>query len=127
MSDPKLLSREEILGAPDREHKDVEVEGWEGSVRLIVMDGVSRDIFDSACAKSTKTNGAGTEVQDISGLKALLLSMTIVDENFDRIFTKEDVGAINAKNGGIIQELFKESSALNKIGEEEVKSETKNS
>jgi hypothetical protein len=84
-----LLSKAEILGADDLPFRDVPVPEWGGSVRVRTMNGKERDEFRAALASEGPV--------PVAKLSAVLLVATCVDENGVRLFTMEDMEALQAK------------------------------
>jgi len=85
-----LLSKSAILAASDLKHEDVQVPQWGGTVRVRTMTGIERDEFRTAIASE-----GGIPVGQFS---AALLAATIVDESGARLFTAEDMAALQAKS-----------------------------
>jgi hypothetical protein len=122
MSDGMILSKSNILSAKDSETIVKEVPEWGGNVRMRPLSGKGRDEFEARVSENTV--GA---VVDVRGLKALLLSLVLVDEEGELVFSKEDIDALNEKSSTVLTRLFEEASKLNGIGEEKVKDAEKNS
>lgn len=118
-----VLTKDAIIQSVDYVVEEVEVAKWGGTVRLRSLTGKGRDEFEAAVTKSSTTPGQ----VDIRGLKALLLTMTIVDENDVLVFTKEDVDVINEKASDVIEILWEVVQKMNGIGEEGLQEAEKNS
>lgn len=117
-----LLSKSAILGASDLKHEDVTVPAWGGTVRIRTMTGVERDEFRAAIAT---TNGeAGVPIGKFS---AALLAATCVDENGDRIFSIEDMAALQAKSASSLDGPAEVAMRLNGLGPVAVEHAEKNS
>jgi hypothetical protein len=103
-----LLDKSAILGASDLPHEDVPVKEWGGTVRVRTMTGAERDEFRSAIA----TEG-GVLVGKFS---AALLAATIVDENGGRLFSVEDMVALQAKSATALDTAANVAMRLNGLG-----------
>lgn len=103
-----LLSKSAILDASDLKHEDVEVAQWGGSVRVRVMTGAERDEFRAAIASED-----GVPVGRFS---AALLAATCIDENGDRLFSMEDMQALQAKSAKSLDAPAAVAMRLNGLG-----------
>lgn len=115
-----LLSKSAILGAADLKHEDVQVTQWGGTVRVRVMNGVERDEFRAAMAADGETVPAGK-------FSAMLLAATCIDESGARLFTMEDVEALQAKSAASLDAPALVAMRLNGLGATAVEDATKNS
>lgn len=116
----KLLKRSEVLGAPDLKHEDVEVLAWGGTVRVRMMTGAERDEFRKMAA----------EFEDgIPPVRfaSMLLALTCIDEEGERMFTLNDIDALEAKSAGSIDVPAAVSMRLNGFGAQAVAAVEKNS
>ncbi len=117
-----LLSKSAILGASDLKHEDVPVPAWGGTVRIRTMTGEERDEFRASIAA---TDGeAGVPVGKFS---AALLVATCVDENGNRLFSTEDMAALQAKSAASLDAPAAVAMRLNGLGAAAVEAAEKNS
>lgn len=91
----KLLKRSEVLDAPDLKHEDVPVPEWGGSVRVRMLTGAERDEFRKMAAQY---EDGIPPVRFASSL----LALSCIDEDGERMFTLDDVDALEAKSAGSI-------------------------
>lgn len=110
----KVLTKDQILVVNDYETKKVEIPEWKGSVIVRVMSGKARDRFESECRN--RTSGGTGRRRNLEGMKALVLSLTVVDDKGQLLFSEEDIPALNEKNGNAIDRLFQVASELNGLG-----------
>lgn len=103
-----LLTKAAILGAGDLKTEDVPVPEWGGSVRIATMTGAARDEFRTALA-------ADGEVP-IGKFSAALLVATCVDEKGARLFTNEDMAALQAKSAKSLDSPAAVAMRLNGLG-----------
>jgi hypothetical protein len=115
-----LLSKSAILGAADLKHEDVPVPQWGGTVRVRVMNGIERDEFRSALAAAGGTVPVGK-------FSAALLAATCIDESGARLFTMEDVEALQAKSAASLDAPAAVAMRLNGLGATAVEDAAKNS
>lgn len=115
-----FLTKEQILGAQDLTHRDVEVPEWGGKVRVRTMTGEERDAYEIAVYGGEKTN---TE-----NLRARLLFLTLVDEQGNRLFADEaDIVALGKKSIKAVQRVFKAVRDLNAMDVASMEDLAKNS
>jgi hypothetical protein len=115
-----LLTKSAILGAHDLKHEDIEVPQWGGSVRVRVMTGFERDEFRASIA----TDG---ETLPVGKFSAALLAATCIDEAGNRLFTMDDVEALQAKSAASIDAPAAAAMRLNGLGGKAVEVAAKNS
>lgn len=115
-----LLSKDQILSASDRKFIDVDVPEWGGSVRLAVMSGTARDCYEASLVQIGKD---GKAQNDLSNIRAKLVSACLVDANFEPIFTAAELGK---KSGAVLDRLFDACNKLNAVTDAEVEQAAKN-
>jgi hypothetical protein len=101
-----LLSRDAILNAQDLATKDVEVKAWGGTIRLRMLTAAERAVLESQQMDSAAK---------WSDFKVRVISMAAIDEEGNNLFTEDDLNAIKAKSGSVIDLLFLEANNLNKL------------
>ncbi len=110
------LNREAILGADDSEFDDVDMPEWGGTVRIKSITGTARDAFEASLREG---KGKNADV-NLRNLRARLISLCAVDEDGKRLFTKEDVGRLGAKNAKPLDRLFDACKNMIGMSEEDV-------
>jgi len=115
-----LLTREQILKSNDRKHVEIEIPEWGGKVRIGVLSGYDRE---KAEEEFSKTN---LNAQDKYNRRAFFVAISVIDEKGNRIFTMDDVKALNEKNWEALDRIVDSSRLLNKIGDEAVEALAKN-
>lgn len=119
-----VLSREAIQKVNDLPTEEVRVEEWGGSVLIKSMTGKERDDFEATIQKKSK--GKGDDI-DIRGLKVLLLSYAIVDEEGKTIFNdKEGREILNSKSAKAINTVFERVQEMNGLTNEQTEELAKN-
>jgi len=121
-----LLTKAEILNADDLKSKIVEVPEWGGSVRVRVMGGEERDEFEAAISRQSTGQGKNFKV-DNRGLRVVLLSLCLVDEEGNLLFSEKDLKALGHKSSKALNDVFKVAQELNGLGEAALKELAKNS
>lgn len=103
-----LLSKSAILSAADLKHEDVEVKAWGGTVRIRAMNGLERDEFRAAIADDGPL--------PVGKFSAALLVATIVDEKGERLFTADDMAALQTKSARSLDAPANVAMRLNGLG-----------
>lgn len=116
-----LLSKSAILGASDLKTEDVLVPAWGGTVRVRTMTGAERDEFRASIAA---TGDVGVSIGKFS---AALLCAACVDESGARLFTADDMAALQAKSAASLDAPAAVAMRLNGLGGNAVEMAEKNS
>jgi hypothetical protein len=96
------LSKKQILEAKDIKTKEFAVPEWGGSLYLRVISGADRDVFEQAFADK-KTDAFRTR----------FLVMTICDEDGEKLFTPDEIDALNKKSSVVLNRIFDAAWELN--------------
>ena len=113
-----ILTKTQILTSDDLPTETVAVPEWGGDVLVRTMPGIERDDFEAELVKRPK-NADGT-LRDMTGLKALLLSRTIVCEDGTLMFDVEDIDALNAKSSAALNRVADVAQRLNGLTQSDV-------
>jgi len=117
------LSKEQIIAAKDIKTKVVDVPEWGGSVIIREMSGKVREEFEMFVQERRSADDS----LNLRGMRTLVLSQTLVDEEGNALFTKDDMSVLGEKNAAVIDKLFTVAMTLNKIGDTQMKELRKNS
>ena len=111
-----FLSAEQILAANDREHEDVDVPEWGGTVRVIGLSAADRDAYEAALAATTK--GDATAMARLQNFRAKLVVKALVDADGKRLFSDADAKELGTKSGKVIDRLFDVVRRLSGMGKD---------
>lgn len=117
-----LLTKSAILGVNDLKHEDVHVPQWGGSVRVRTMTGLERDEFRTAISQ-----GEGAGGTPVGKFSAALLAACIVDESGARLFSADDMAALQKKSAASLDAPAAVAMRLNGLGGGAVEAAVKNS
>jgi len=112
-----ILNKKDILNADDVVKELVAVPEWGGDVYVRGMTGASRDKFE---ASIVQTRGKD-QTLNMTNIRAKLASMTICDENGQRIFSDADIVELSNKSAVALQRVFVVAQRLSGIGDNDVK------
>jgi hypothetical protein len=115
-----LLTKEQILKAHDIKTIDVDVPEWGGVIRLSQVMGCARDRWEESFF-----DGKGNRVKE--NFRARMLSMSIVDEDGNLMFSMDDINELGKKSAVVLDRLFAESRKLNAVTDEDIEELAKNS
>lgn len=111
------LTRDAILAAGDLQFEDVDVPEWKGKVRVRGMTGAERDAWETALLEGRGDDKKKNE----RNVRATLVSLTVVDEQGQRLFTEADIAALGRKSVKALQRVYNVAQRLSRISEEDVK------
>lgn len=110
------LTRADILSVDDAEVREIDIPEWGGTVRIKSITGTARDAFEASLREG---KGKNADV-NLRNLRARLISLCVVDEDGKRMFSKEDVGRLGAKNAKPLDRLFDACTELIGMSEQDV-------
>jgi hypothetical protein len=110
-----LLTRDAILSASDLTFEDVDVPEWGGTVRVRMLTGAERDLFESG---TVVRRGKRVEM-NLVNVRARLVALTAIDEGGQLLFTQADVEALAKKSAAGLNRVFEAARKLNGLTEED--------
>ena len=123
-----LVTKKQISDAVDRKWEDVPVPEWGGEVRLMALSAADRGYIE---AGSVVANGQNPQlkVESLKVYREQLVGMSMVDENFERVYTNKEIaaGELGGKSGEIIERLAAKVQELSGMGRYAVKEAEGNS
>lgn len=117
-STAKILTKAEIFASSDLKSEKVDMPEWGGAVYVRPMTGDERDRWEDYCVSMQNKSSAG--------IMQLLVSMTVVDEAGENIFTKDDIADLGKKSAAAISRLFVVSRNLSAITKYDLENLAKN-
>jgi len=115
-----LLTKSDILKADDLKKEKIEVKEWGGHVFIRSMTSTERDAIEQSLY-----SGEGEKV-NTKGLRARLLSLTIVDDKNKRLFDEKDMRELGKKNAQVLSKLFEVAQKLSGMTAEDKEALAKN-
>lgn len=115
-----FLTKEQILSADDRKTDIVDVPEWGGLVKIRAMTGAERDRFEQ---DSIEGRGKDTKM-NLRNIRARLVSLSIVDENNNRLFTRNDIEALGQKSAAALDRVFGAAQKLSGLADSDVEALT---
>jgi hypothetical protein len=117
-----MLTKEQILKAPDIKTETVPVPEWDGEVLVKGLTGSEYDEF-----RDSLTTGSGKNVKvNLEAARAKLCARCMIDDEGKRVFTDRDVSALNRKSSSALARVWKAASNLCGLDDEELEQTVKN-
>lgn len=117
----KVLTKDQILSAPDIQLELVEVPEWKGSVYVKTMTAAERDNFEKSIM-----GRRGIE-PNLEGVRAKMLVATVVDKDGNALFTMEEIDVLGAKSARAVDRLFAVAQRLSGFTPQDVEALAKKS
>jgi hypothetical protein len=114
---PKLLTRDEILAAKDREDEYVDVPKWGGTVRVLALTGTDRDRYLAGLMRIGVDDKGSPRIEgvNIEGRTVRLVAMSVVDEDDQPLFSPADVIALGQKSSSTLAQVEEVASRLSRL------------
>ncbi len=111
-----ILTREDILSAPDLQQETVAVPEWGGSVFVRGLDGMQRDSFE----RSMVDIKGKDSVVNYANFRGKMVARSVVDENGKRVFKDSDAENLGKKSGKALGRVFDVAQRLSGMSDEDV-------
>jgi hypothetical protein len=118
-----LLTREQILAADDLKREAVAVPEWGGDVIVKSLTGAERDEFEDSVVRQ---RGKNREL-NLKNARARLVSLSLVDESGQRLFSAGDVELLGRKSAAALDRVFGAAQKLSGLTEQDIDELAKNS
>lgn len=121
LSGLRLLSKEDILSAPDLASEAVEVTEWGGTVMVRALDVNSRLAYlEYSSTVARDTDGVRFDIKPFVAYDAALAALGIVGENGQPLFTLAEIEELGSKNPEPIARIAEVVRRLSKMGQHAV-------
>ena len=108
------IDKHAIFAADDLRLEEVPVPEWPcGRIYIRIMTGIERDKWEGLVQKRSGVNGN----INLIGVRALLVALTAVDQDGNRVFVEEDVDQLQKKNSAVLDRLAGVAMSANGIGD----------
>jgi len=101
-----FLSRDDILGADDIKTIEVPVPEWGGVVLVRGLTGVERDHYEESLIRWRAKNRQVAAVPALANARAKLVSLSVVNQDGERLFSDRDVAALGEKSAAALERVF---------------------
>jgi hypothetical protein len=117
-----ILSKAQILAAPDIVTEPVKVPEWGGEVLVRSLDGTQRDEYEQSIMVR---RGKSKEV-NLRNARVKLLVRTIVDSDGELLFSEQEIAALGRKSAAALQRVFEKSAELAGLSDKDLDELTEN-
>jgi hypothetical protein len=117
-----ILSKAQILAAPDIVTEAVKVPEWGGEVLVRSLDGTQRDEYEQSIMVR---RGKSKEV-NLRNARVKLLVRTIVDSDGELLFSEQEIAALGRKSAAALQRVFEKASELAGLSDKDLDELTEN-
>lgn len=123
-----LISKQQINDAVDLKWEDVPVPEWgEGAeVRMMELDASQRGYIEAGSVVANDT-GVSARVDSLKVYREKLVMLSMVDENFNRVFSNKELPLLSKKSGAVIERLAAVVQRLSGMGRFAAKDAEENS
>jgi hypothetical protein len=111
-----VLSKDQILNAPDIVYETIDVPEWGGKVKIKSLTGDERDGWEQSII-DMRGNVAAAK---LAGAQARLVALTVVDDDGKCLFDKGDVKRLGEKSALSLARVFEASKRLSRLTDEDV-------
>ena len=118
----KLLSRNDILSAPDIKTELLPVPEWGGDVLVRTLSGTERDAWEATLVEQKK---GGTHFK-LENVRAKLVALTLVDDDGQRIFSEADVVQLGDKSAAALSRVYNRAAEMSGVTEKDAEELAKN-
>lgn len=105
------LNKESILKSDDLRREKVEIPEWGGHVWVRALSGKERDKYETSVVSR---QGSRAKV-DTKNIRARLASLTICDEEGNRLFSEADIEELGKKSASALSKIFNLSQKLSGV------------
>lgn len=117
----RLLTREDILGAPAPQLERVEVPEWGGAVFVREMTAGERDSYEAAIIAEHALGEKGNVRLRVRRVRARLLVCTVFDAQGTPMFAEADIDELAAKPIRPVQRIYNAAARLNALSDLDIK------
>jgi hypothetical protein len=111
---------EDILAINDLVPEPIELPEWKMSLWVRGMSGSDRDMYERRQYEQSKTGDLGVD------MRAMLVSLALVDESGERVFTDQQVAQLGKKSAVALDRVVKVAARLNGMSTGSVELAAKN-
>ena len=98
--------REQIFAASDRKRRTREVPEWGGTITLLELDGVERELVEKAAREGSHGD-----------FRVAVVALSVANPNDgSRVFGEADFAELKHRCGRILEELFSDACELSCLG-----------
>ncbi len=113
----KILSKDDILAAPDLKTERVPVPEWGGDVFIRMMNGNERDAYEEWATQAQTS---------LKGIRARIAALCLVGEDGVRLFEDADIDILGKKSASALERVVGAVMKLNAVTKADLEDLAKN-
>jgi hypothetical protein len=102
------LNKSAILAVNDMKSEEIFIDEWDSWVIVRALTGKQRDEYESSLYKM---NGNNVKI-NLENVRALLVALSCVDKDGNRLFSKQDIEALGDKSASALDKIATVASKL---------------
>lgn len=122
-----ILTKAQILAAPDLVTELVPVPEWGGEVLVRSLTGTARDQYEADFLLIDTSRGKPSYDMDLENARARLVALSVVDESGTLIFSDDDVIELGKKSASALDRVYAASKRISGLSDDDVEELRKNS
>lgn len=121
----KVLNKQDILQARDVIKEMLEVPEWGGAIYVRSISAAERGLIEEGAAKFKESKGKNDTFARTFTVK--MVSMSVCDENGQRLFEDKDIALLQQKNAAVISRIAEVAQRLSGFSKQDLEELEKNS
>lgn len=121
----KVLNKQDILQAKDVSTEMLEVPEWGGTIYVRSISAAERGLIEEGAARFKESKGKNDTFARTFTVK--MVSMSVCDENGQRLFEDKDIALLQQKNAAVISRIAEVAQRLSGFSKQDLEELEKNS
>ena len=121
----KVLNKQDILQARDVVTEMLEVPEWGGAIYVRSISAAERGLIEEGAARFKESKGKNDTFARTFTVK--MVSMSVCDENGQRLFEDKDIALLQQKNAAVISRIAEVAQRLSGFSKQDLEELEKNS
>lgn len=121
----KVLNKQDILQARDVVKEMLEVPEWGGTIYIRSISAAERGLIEEGAARFKESKGKNDTFARTFTVK--MVSMSVCDENGQRLFEDKDIALLQQKNAAVISRIAEVAQRLSGFSKQDLEELEKNS
>lgn len=121
-----LLSFEDITQTRNLDFENHFIDEWGGWICVQELTGTDRDAYEFFGQSLVEGEGKSFKYKTNKDLKAMLVQLSIVDKDGNKVFSKKKIIELQKQSGTVITKIFEIAQRISKLRNEDLATEIKN-
>ena len=120
----KVLNKQDILQARDVSTEMLDVPEWGGTIYVRSISAAERGLIEEGAARFKESKGKNDTFARTFTVK--MVSMSVCDENGQRLFEDKDIALLQQKNAAVISRIAEVAQRLSGFSKQDLEELEKN-